>query len=201
MVTGTVTDNTGAALNGASVVAENRKTGVQYPTKSNEVGVYTITGLPTGQYTVRAESQGFKTVVTNPMTLEVGQSARVDLKLEVGQVTETIEVVGVNPILQTENAVVGEVITGSTAVALPLNGRNFTQLTLLTPGVIAPKPDSFTAPKTDTDGGRPFVNGQREQGNNFMLDGLDQNEAMDNLISYYPSPDALSEIRVETNNY
>src|SRR5262245_64239718 len=66
VVTGTVTDNTGAALSGASVVAENRKTGVQYPTKSNEVGVYTITGLPTGQYVVRAESQGFKTVVTNP---------------------------------------------------------------------------------------------------------------------------------------
>jgi hypothetical protein len=86
-------------------------------------------------------------------------------------------------------------------VALPLNGRNFTQLTLLTPGVVAPKPDSFTAPKTDTDGGRPYVNGQREQGNNFMLDGLDQNEAMDNLIAYYPSPDALAEIRVETNNY
>src|SRR5262245_34817416 len=113
-VTGTVTDNTGAALKAASVAAENRKTGVQYPTRTNDVGVYTISGLPVGEYAVRAEAQGFKTVVTNPLTLEVGQTARVDLKLEVGQVTETIEVVGVNPILQTENAVVGEVISGTT---------------------------------------------------------------------------------------
>src|SRR5262245_40203286 len=70
-VTGAVTDNTGAAVKGVSVVAENGKTGVQYPTKSNDVGVYTSSGLPAGDYQVRAEAQGFKTVVTNPLTLEV----------------------------------------------------------------------------------------------------------------------------------
>jgi hypothetical protein len=200
-ITGTVTDNSGAVLKDAGVTAVNRGTGVEYHARSNDAGVYTITSLPIGNYVVKAESQGFKSVTTNPITLETGQTARINLKLDVGQMTEAVEVVGVNPILQTENAVVGEVISGTTVVALPLNGRNFAQLALLTPGVQTHAPESFTEVKTGGSSGRPYVNGQREQSNNFMLDGIDQNEAVDNLIAYYPSPDAIGEIRVETNNY
>jgi hypothetical protein len=200
-LTGTVTDNTGAVVRGAAVTAVNRSTGVEYPTHSNDAGVYTITGLSVGSYVVRAEASGFKKVATNPITLESGQVARVNLALEVGGITEQVEVTGVNPILQTENAVVGEVITGSTVVALPLNGRNFAQLTLLTPGVQTHAPTSFTEANPTVSSGRPYVNGQREQSNNFMLDGVDQNEAVDNQIAYYPSPDAIAEIRIDTNNY
>jgi outer membrane receptor protein involved in Fe transport len=199
-LTGTVTDNTGAVVRGAAVTAVNRSTGVEYPTHSNDAGVYTITGLSVGSYVVRAEASGFKKVATNPITLESGQVARVNLALEVGGITEQVEVTGVNPILQTENAVVGEVITGSTVVALPLNGRNFAQLTLLTPGVQTHAPTSFTEANPTVSSGRPYVNGQREQSNNFMLDGVDQNEAVDNQIAYYPSPDAIAEIRIDTNN-
>lgn len=199
-ITGSVTDTQGAVLKGASVVAVNQKTAVEYRNSTNDAGVYTITGVQSGTYIVRSELTGFKSVVTNPITVETGQTARVDLRLDVGVQTETVEVVGVNPILQTENAVVGEVITGSTVVALPLNGRNFAQLPLLLPGVQTHAPDTFTTVKTGTSG-RPYVNGQREQSNNFMLDGIDQNEAVDNLIAYYPSPDAVAEMRVETNNY
>ena len=83
---------------------------------------------------------------------------------------------------------------------MPLNGRNFSQLALLMPGVATTEPDSFTQPK-NFGGGRPFVNGQREQANNYTLDGLDMNEPIDNLLPYQPSPDALAEVRVETNNY
>jgi outer membrane receptor protein involved in Fe transport len=200
-LTGTVTDNTGAVLKDAAVVARNQNTGVEYPTKSNDAGVYTITGLPLGSYVVRAEAQGFKTINTNPIKLETGQTARINVKLEVGGVAEEISVVGVNPILQTENAVVGEIISGTTVVALPLNGRNFAQLPLLIPGAQTHAPTSFTEARPGVSSGRPYINGQREQSNNFMLDGLDQNEAVDNNIAYYPSPDAIAEIRVETNNY
>jgi carboxypeptidase family protein/TonB-dependent receptor-like protein len=200
-VTGTVTDYTGAVLTQASVVAAHRNTGVEYPTQSNDAGVYTITGLPIGTYVVKAESQGFKSVTTNPMKLEVGQIARVNLKLDVGAMTEEVQVISVNPILQTETSVVGEIISGSTIVALPLNGRNYAQLTLLAPGVQTHAPDTFTEVKTSNASGRPYVNGQREQSNNFMLDGIDQNEAVDNLIAYYPSPDAIAEMKVDTNNY
>jgi outer membrane receptor protein involved in Fe transport len=200
-VTGTVTDNSGAVLKAAAVAAVNQSTQVEYKTASNDAGVYTISGLPIGRYVIKAEAQGFKTATTNSVTLETGQVARVNLKLELGAVTEQVEVVGVNPILQTENAVVGEVISGTTVVALPLNGRNFAQLSLLVPGVQTHAPDSFTEANPTVSSGRPYVNGQREQSNNFMLDGVDQNEAVDNQIAYYPSPDAIAEIRVETNNY
>jgi outer membrane receptor protein involved in Fe transport len=201
-VTGTVTDESGAVLKGATVTARNQATGVEYHTRSNDAGVYTISGLiAPGTYVVRAEAQGFKTVATNPIALESAQNARVNVKLELGAQTETVEVVGVNPILQTESSVVGEIISGTTVQALPLNGRNFAQLALLAPGVQTHAPDTFTAVKTNATSGRPYVNGQREQSNNFMLDGIDQNEAVDNLIAYYPSPDAIAEMRVDTNNY
>jgi hypothetical protein len=200
-VTGTVTDDTGALVSGATVTATNQATGVEYTATSNDAGVYTITGLNIGTYVIRAEASGFKKAATNPIQLESGQIARVSIKLEVGGVTEEVEVKGVNPILQTENAVVSEIITGSTVVALPLNGRNFAQLTLLTPGAQTHAPTSFTVANPTTSSGRPYINGQREQSNNFMLDGIDQNEAVDNQIAYYPSPDAIAEIRIDTNNY
>ena len=102
--------------------------------------------------------------------------------------------------LQTETATVGEVISGTTLSALPLNGRNTGQLSLLLPGAITPNPSSFTAIR-NFGGGRPFVNGNREQTNNYTIDGVDMNESIDNLVAYQPSPDALAEISVETNNY
>jgi hypothetical protein len=201
-VTGTVTDSTGAVHAGAQITVVNQKTLVEYPTRSNQAGAYTVVGLPAGSYVVRAESQGFKTFTTRPLTLETGQTARVNAVLEVGAVTEVVEVTGLEPILQTESAVVGEVVSGSTLVALPLNGRNFAQLTLLLPGVQTHAPDTFNEVKqSSSSSGRPYVNGQREQANNFMLDGIDLNEAVDNLVAYYPSPDSLAEMRVETNNY
>ena len=113
---------------------------------------------------------------------------------------QTVEVIGVTPILQTQNAVVGEVVSETTIRGMPLNGRNFSQLSLLMPGVSTPDPNSFTEPK-NFGSGRPFVNGQREQENNYMLDGVDMNEPIDNLLPYQPSPDALAEVRIETNNY
>ena len=144
-VTGTVTDNTGAVISSASIAAVNQRTGVEYPAKSNDAGRLHHHGAArSGATSFRAEAPGFKKLATNRVTLDVGQTARVNLKLEIGAVTEQVEVVGVNPILQTENAVVGEVITGSTVAALPLNGRNFAQLTLLTPGVQTHEPDTFT---------------------------------------------------------
>ena len=93
--------------------------------------------------------------------------------------------------LQTESATVGEVISGTTLVALPLNGRNTGQLSLLLPGVVTPNPSTFTAIR-NFGGGRPYVNGNREQTNNYTIDGVDMNESIDNLVAYQPSPDALA---------
>lgn len=198
-VTGIVSDSQGGAVPGATVTATNEATTVAYTGVSNEAGVYTITALPIGAYGVRVELQGFKAVQTK-VTLAVGQTARVDARLEVGNLTEAVEVTATGAILQTENAVVGAKLDRDQVEKLPIQGRNLSTATLFTAGVTTPNPSSFNSLK-NTGGGRPYVNGQREQGNNFMLDGVDMNDAIDNLIAYQPSPDAVEQVSVETNNY
>ena len=199
-VTGILADQSGAALPGVTVAATNQDTSVAYTAVTNDAGTYTITSVPVGTYVVKAELTGFKTMITTPLVLEANQTARLDLKLELGAIEESVQVEGTSPLLQTETTSVGEVISGTTATALPLNGRNTGQLTLLLPGVVTPNPSSFTAVR-NFGSGRPFVNGHREQTNNFTLDGVDMNESIDNLVPYQPSPDALAQISVETNNY
>jgi hypothetical protein len=197
--TGTITSSDGSPLASVEVVATNVATQVTYRATSNAAGLYTISALPIGSYTIRARAATFRVYETKPIVLESGQVARVDVAMELG-VAENIEVSGVSPILQTQDAVVGEVISGTTIQNTPLNGRNFSQLSLLLPGVMTTAPDTFTEPKNFGQG-RPYVNGQREQGNNYMLDGVDMNESIDNLLPYQPSPDALAEVRVDTNNF
>ena len=143
---------------------------------------------------------GFRTSATAPLEVEARQVARVDLKMGVGGVAENLSVVSVSPILQTETSTVGEVISGNTVQSLPLNGRNTSQLALLLPGTVTYNPRGFTNIGA-INSNRPFVNGNREQTNNFTVDGLDVNETVDNRVAYQPSPDAIAQISVETNNY
>jgi hypothetical protein len=198
-LTGTITNQDGTALPDIEVAATNVATQVKTTAKSNSDGLYTIPALPIGDYKVSAVGPNLRPFETNVIKLESGQTARVDIAMRVG-VQEAVEVTAVAPILQTQDAVVGEVISETTIKAMPLNGRNFSQLSLLLPGVMTTAPDTFTEPKNFGQG-RPYVNGQREQENNFTLDGVDMNEAIDNLLPYQPSPDALAEVKVETNNY
>jgi hypothetical protein len=200
-LTGIVTDQSASPVPGATVTATNQATNVTYTAVSNETGAYTVTSVPLGTYVVKAELASFKTTTTTPIQVEAKQIVRLDFKLELGTVEETIEVTGQSQVLQTESATVGEVISGTTLSALPLNGRNTGQLSLLLPGVVTPNPGSFTGARNTGGGGRPYVNGNREQTNNYTIDGVDMNETIDNLVAYQPSPDALAEISVETNNY
>jgi hypothetical protein len=198
-ITGLVTDQSGAAAPGVTVTATNQATNVAYTAVSNAAGNYDILSVPIGTYLIKATLTGFKTTTLRPIALEAKQIARVDLKMEVGALEDTVEVVAEAPVLQTETATVGEVLTGRTVESLPLNGRNSSQLALLMPGAVTPNPQAQTS-----SGGfsaRPFVNGNREQTNNFLVDGIDMNETVDNRVAYQPSPDAIAEISVETNNY
>jgi hypothetical protein len=199
-LTGIVTDQSGAAVPGATVTATNQATNVDYTAVSNEAGNYTVLSVPVGTYVVKSELSSFKTSATKPVQLEANQVGRIDFRMELGSVQETVVVTGESPVLQTETATVGEVISGTTLQALPLNGRNTGQLSLLLTGAVTPNPGSFTSIR-NFGGGRPFVNGNREQTNNYTIDGVDMNESIDNLVAYQPSPDALAEISVETNNY
>src|SRR5436309_916160 len=199
-LTGIVADQSGAKVPGATVTATNQATNVAYTAVSNEAGNYSITSVPVGTYVLKAELAGFKTATTNPIDVEAKAIVRLDFNLEIGAIEETLLVTGISPILQTETATVGKVISGTTVVGLPLNGRNTGQLSLLLPGAVTVNPGSFTAVR-NFGAGRPFVNGNREQTNNYTIDGVDMNESIDNLVAYQPSPDALAQISVETNNY
>lgn len=198
-VTGIVADNTGGAMPGVVVTATNTATNVPFTGVTNASGVYTITGMQIGEYLVRAELQGFK-ASQSTVQLSASQTARVDFTMEIGDLQESVEVTATAAVLQTENAVVGTQLEREQVEKLPVQGRNLSTATLYTAGVTSPNPGSFNSLK-NTGGGRPYVNGQREQGNNFMLDGVDMNDAIDNLIAYQPSPDAVEQVRVETNNY
>jgi hypothetical protein len=200
-ITGLVADETGGALPGVTVTATNQATNVDYVAITNEAGNYTITSVVIGTYIVKAELTGFRTSTTPTIRLEANQVARLDFKMSVGQIQETVEVTGISPILQTETATVGEVISAETVTALPLNGRNSSQLALLMTGALTPNPGSFNSARNSGGGGRPYVNGHREQTNSYLLDGVDMTETVDNRVAYQPNPDALAEISVETNNY
>jgi len=199
-ITGLIVDESGAAVPGVQVTATNQATNVAYVAITNGAGNYTISNIVLGTYVVKAELTGFRATATAPLQVEARQVARVDLKMGVGALAETVSVVSVSPILQTETSTVGEVLSGSTVESLPLNGRNTAQLALLLPGTVTYNPRGFTNIGA-VNSNRPFVNGNREQTNNFTVDGLDVNETVDNRVSYQPSPDAIAEISVETNNY
>jgi hypothetical protein len=199
-ITGTVTDPSGAVAPNVKVTATNVDTNQAHSTMTNSAGVYNLLFLPIGNYNVTAEAPGFKKTVLGPFRLEVNQTARVDVNMEVGQVTESVEVTGIAPILQTETTQTGDIITSTQSTELPLNGRNFVSLTLLIPGAITPNPGSFTSPSRSFSGGRPYVNGNREQSNNFLLDGVDINDSIDNVVGYNPNVDALAEMKVLTGN-
>ncbi len=198
-LTGTVTDQNGGALPNAKVIVTNQGTKLEYTSTTTDAGIYTLPFLPVGNYVITVEAAGFKKLVSNEIKLEVNQTGRVNLAMQVGGVSDTVTITDAAPILQTETAAVGSVITGQTATNLPLNGRNFQQLVLLVPGAVTPNPGAFTGAGQGAQG-RPYVNGNREQGNAFLLDGIPVDETIDNRIGYKPNVDALAEFRVETSN-
>lgn len=199
-ITGTITDPTGAVVPNTKITVTNVATNVSNSTQSNESGIYNLLFLPAGKYRVNAEATGFKSASLPPFQLEVNQTARIDIPLQIGQASETVEVSAAAPVLQTESASTGETISSNVSTAIPLRGRNFAQLTLLVPGTVTTNPGSMEGIGPNQGGGRPYVNGNREQTNNFLLDGADINESIDNLIGYQPNIDALQEVRVQTGN-
>jgi len=199
-ITGIVADPSGASVAAANVTATDLDRRLNYATQTNEAGNYALPRVPPGRYEVRVQAEGFRTWVQPEIILEVNQRARIDVTMELGAVTETVEVSAAGPLLQTEKTELGAVITGEQTVDLPLPSRNFIAMTLLVPGVTTTNPSSFNNGRRSGGGGRPYVNGNREQANNFLLDGIDNNQVSDNLTAYQPNIDAIAEFKVITNN-
>ena len=199
-IVGTVTDPSGAPVKGASVKATDTERGTVWTAETNDTGAYNLVRLPVGTYSVKVTGMGFETAVYPPFTLVLNQTARVDVQMKVGKVSETLEVTGAVPLLQTQTAEVSTLIDANTAVSLPLASRNYLQLTLLVPGATNPNPQTLRLNQDMTSSGRPQINGNREQSNEVLLDGLVNTEDTNNEVGYQPAPDALQEFNVITQN-
>jgi hypothetical protein len=200
-ISGSVTDPSGAAVAGATVTATSQERGLTHTAVTNESGIYRIAQLPVGTYELKVEKPGFASASYPPFVLTLNQVARIDIGMKVGQVSETVEVTGATPVLETDVTQVDTIINAATNDNLPLASRNYVQLTLLAPGTVTTNPASFTSGNnTDFYSGRPLINGNREQANNFLLDGMDNNQVSDNLLGYTPAPDAIQEFNLITSN-
>jgi hypothetical protein len=204
-IVGTVTDPSGAPIKGATVVARDTERGVVWTAQTNDSGSFNILRLPVGTYTAEATAAGFEKTAYPPFTLVLNQTGRLNFQMKVGKVSETVEVTGSAPVLQTQDAQVGIVMDSNSVTNLALESRNYIQLTLLSPGVVTTDPSTFNYGSQTTQGslnggGRPYINGNREEDNNFLLDGVDNNQASDNLTGYTPSPDAIGEFNLITQN-
>src|SRR6266567_1853808 len=135
-IVGTVTDPSGAPINGADVTATDTERGTTSSTKTNDAGAYSILRVPVGSYSVKVSAAGFQTTTHAPFTLVLNQTAHIDVQVKVGQTSEVVEVTGSAPVLQTETTEVSTLIDSNTLTSLPLATRNYAQLTLLSPGAV-----------------------------------------------------------------
>ena len=142
-ITGLVTDPSGAAVVNATIEATNQATGLDYTTQSNEAGNYVLTAMTIGTYDLAATSEGFQTLLRPNVPLSAGSRVRIDLRLQVGAVTETVEVTAEVPLLESETSSLGQAIENKTITQMPLNGRNYQELAMLTAGVLPSRFQNF----------------------------------------------------------
>jgi Carboxypeptidase regulatory-like domain len=199
-ITGTVEDAAGAALNDTTVTARDTARGTSSTTKTTQGGAFNFNNLPIGTYELKAEAPGFDTAVQPPITLVLNQRARVDFKMKVGAVSNTVQVTSEAPQLQSDTTQVSTLINSTTITGIPLATRNYVELTLLAPGSITADNSSFNTGDNANYGGRPSINGNREESNNFILDGMDNNQTSENNLAVTPSPDAIEEFNLITSN-
>jgi hypothetical protein len=204
---GSIQDPSGASIADATVVAKNIATNVERRSSSEKNGEYRLALLPPGDYIVTVDALGFSKLVQTGVSLQVNQQGRLNLTLKVGQQSETVEVSGHPPLLDTESSAVGNVVGQRLVNQLPLNGRNFVQLATLSPGVTGV---GSSATGTIQGGARPddkragseiFANGNREGDNNYLIDGTDDNERLTLSLTLRPSVEAVREFRIQTSNY
>ncbi len=204
-IRGTIADPSGAAVVKASVTANNAATGVKTTTMSDASGFYNFQFLPIGTYSINATAPGFQTESVGPLTLDIDQIAQVNVKLHVGSVSTTVSVsADSSAILQTQNSTMGTTVTSNTIENLPLSGLNFQTAGVFVAGAVMPRFDlagGANGFERDTSAATaPSFNGNRQQGNNYVLDGVEINEATNNVVGYNPAPEAIQEMRTITAN-
>lgn len=201
-VTGTVTDASGAVVRGAAATATNTATGISYPTVTNAAGIYSIQFLPVGPYRLVISAAGFKNSTVDQVTLIGAQEAHFDVALATGSATETVIVTSSESLLDAQDSTLSTTFSKEMVQSLPLVADNVVGMALLMPGAVQPSAQALDNVAAASGNFNPSfnVNGNREQSNNFTLDGVDINDPIDNYVAYNVSRDALQEFRIIQGN-
>ena len=198
VILGAVTDSAGASVSGASVSITQPATGLSHNVTTGPTGTYEVRYLVPGEYVVEVRANGFATERRTGVAIQLGQQARIDFTLKVGTVQETVEVNTGVPLLETENATIAGVVGPERIESLPINGRRFDDLAVLTPGVSVYNPDNHSS---STDGSEIGGNGSRLIWGQVNVDGITMVNNRHNYINLYPSLDAIEEFKVQTGDY
>ncbi len=201
-LSGTVTDPSGAVLPGAQLVVRNIGTGVERTVVSDRAGLYSVPSLPPGDYTVRVTASGFGAYTVQKITLLVDAKTGLDIPLKLDSAGETVQVESAAPLIESESITVGQVIDRQTVQEVPLNGRHFLDLTVLTPGgVTAPANGNLTAPSRGLGANSFITAGNRDDSVNFQINGVNLNDLVQNQITFQPSINTTSEFKINNQTY
>jgi hypothetical protein len=198
-IRGTVLDASGGAVSGATVSATQTETGLARTVSTDSTGAFHILALPVGHYRVEADARGFRKFVQEGVKLDVNQTATLTLHLAVGSASERVEIREDAPLIESTTTSLGKTVQEREILDLPLNGRNFTQLGVLQPGVVPITPGLATAGGSLREGQAYSVNGQRPESNNFLIDGADNFNGVDGGYVMALPVDAISEFRILTH--
>ncbi len=200
-ISGQISDSSGAIVPKAQATISNHATGVTQSTSANEQGVYSFLSLPVGTYDLEVTAPGFSKFEQHAIVLNASDQLRIDVNLQVGQVNEAVEVSTSAVHVETESTQLGDVITGSHIEAMPLNGRQFTDLLGLQAGVVPQQSVSYGNNFGSTEQGNISINGQREGSNGFLINGSAVNNPLNNGTTIVPNLDSIAEFRVLTSNF
>lgn len=199
---GTITDTSNAAVPSAKIVLHNDATGVERSTQADEAGAYLIPGVLPGTYDVTVTANGFQSYVVKGLRLDVANNVTQNIQLKVGEVTQEVVVSGGEPLVNTSDASLGQVITPKTVQEIPLNGRHFLDLAFITPGTMVPPQNGFlVAPLQGLGALSIDTAGQRETTLNLMVNGINLNDEVQNQVTFQPSIDTVSEFKIDNSTF
>jgi hypothetical protein len=199
---GTITDPSGAAVPNAKVVATNEATGVRSETVSDAAGGFLFPTLSIGVYKIEISAQAFQTTVLSGLKLDVASTVTKNVELRLGQNSQTVEVTAVEPLVDVSSNTMGQVIDDKTVQQIPLNGRHFTDLSLLTPGTITPPANGFlSAPLRGQGSFGINTAGQREDTTNWLVNGVNLNDNVQNQITFQPPIATLAEYKIDNSSF
>jgi hypothetical protein len=201
-IQGTVLDSSGAVVGGATVIVQNQGTAEERATQTDSNGHYAVPSLPVGTYKVTVKAPGMQSAAATNLVLEVARTAQQDFKLKVASVETTVEIAGTAPVIEGTTVGVGQVVNQNTVQQIPLNGRHFVDMGLLIPGsVTPPQVGNLTAPLRGQGSFSFNTAGSREDAVNFMINGVNLNDMVQNQITFQPSINTVSEFKVDNQTY